>query len=148
LISCFACFRFGGSKEKEQYLSSALKIKRMVTKPVKRRTHGIIDYLFSGIQLVGPVLLRLNPKAVTTFRILGSGFLLLNALTNTPYGVKRLVSFKYHQRADSLFLAGLSLLPFLKFIGKNRLSLFFTVGFLGTAITHYMLTDYNAGSKK
>lgn len=108
----------------------------------------MIDYVFSGIQLAAPLLIRMNPKAANTFRAMGSGFLLLNALTDTPYGVKRMVSFKNHQRADSLFLAGLSLLPFLKFIGKNKKVLFFTLGFLGTAIMHYVLTDYNAGSKK
>lgn len=120
----------------------------MISKPVKPRTHGAIDYLFSGIQLAAPVLLRLNPKAVNTFRVMGSGFLLLNALTDTPYGLKHLLSFKSHQRADSLFLAGLSLLPLLKFIRNNKKAFFFTLGFLGTAVTHYVLTDYNAGSKK
>jgi hypothetical protein len=120
----------------------------MFKEPVKPRTHGVVDYVFSGIQLAAPMLIRMNPKAANTFRAIGSSFLLLNALTDTPYGVKRVVSFKDHQRADGIFLAGLSLLPFLKFIGTNKKTLFFTLGFLGTALTHYMLTDYKAGSGK
>jgi len=118
--------------------------KDMDTKPVKPRLHGIIDYVFSGIQVAVPLLLGLNKKAATTYGALGTGFLAVNALTDTPAGLKHLLSFRKHQKADQSFLAGLSLLSFVDFIRKDRKALIFHFGFLTAAIAHYILTDYNA----
>lgn len=116
----------------------------MNSKLVSPALHGIIDYKFSGILLLVPPLLHLNAKAIKTYAALGSGFLIVNALTNTPVGIKRVLSFKEHQQADTVFLAGFAVLTACRFIRKNKRSLYFHLGFLAVAITHYILTDYNA----
>lgn len=118
----------------------------MNKKPVTPAVHGIIDYVLSGIQLTVPSLLGLNDQATKTYQGLGSGFLAMNALSDTPVGIKRTISFKGHQQADAAFLTGLSLLIFSNFIHKDRKVLSFHLSFLTVAITHYILTDYNARS--
>jgi hypothetical protein len=115
-------------------------------KPVTPKAHGIIDYALSGIQLIAPALLGVNSKSRTTYQALGTGFLGINALTDTEVGLKKLIPFKGHQKADASFLAGLSLLTFTSMINKDKKALAFHLGFLALAVTHYVLTDYNSKS--
>lgn len=115
----------------------------MERKPISPAQHGIIDYAFSGIQLAGPAAIGMNKKAARAYQILGNKFLLVNSLTDTPAGIKKVISFKDHQKLDLVFIAGLSLLTLYKPIRKNRKSLCFHLGFLGTAVAHYLLTNYD-----
>ncbi|HEX8355979.1 MAG TPA: hypothetical protein VF610_01135 [Segetibacter sp.] len=117
----------------------------MNSKAVKPAIHGIIDYVFSAIQMGAPSAMGLNKKAVKTYQVLGAGFLTVNALTDTKVGIKPLISFKGHQKTDAGFLATLALLTFTKPILKHKKTLRFHLAFLGTAITYYVLSDYNAG---
>lgn len=116
----------------------------MISKPVTPTMHGIIDHVFSGILLAAPSVIDLNDNATKTYGTLGAGFLVVNALTDTPVGIQPVLSFKQHQKADAAFLAGLALLTFAGFIRKSKKALPFHLGFLATAAAHYLLTDYNA----
>jgi hypothetical protein len=118
--------------------------KIMNIKPVQPKTHGIIDYVFSGVQMAAPTALHLNSKTTKTYQALGAGFLAINALTDTAVGLNRLLSFKQHQKLDLGFLTGLSLLGFSKFIRKDKKALAFHLGFLTLAVAHYVLTDYKS----
>jgi membrane-bound metal-dependent hydrolase YbcI (DUF457 family) len=115
-----------------------------MTKPVNAKTHGVIDYAFSGIQLFGSKLLGLNKKTVKTYQFLGTGFLGVNALTATPVGLKKVISIKAHQKADASFLTALSLLTFSSMINHDKRSLEFHLGFLSLGIAHYLLSDYKS----
>ncbi|HEY0042593.1 MAG TPA: hypothetical protein VGB71_18090 [Flavisolibacter sp.] len=108
--------------------------------------HGVIDYVFSGLQLAGPPLLGLNSTASRTYQALGAGFTLVNALTDTPAGIKHLIPFKGHQKADLGFLAGMGLLTLTSFIRKDKKALGFHLGFLTLALANYLLTDYDGRS--
>lgn len=119
----------------------------MNSKPVTPVVHGIIDYVFSAILLVAPSGISIDAKTAKTYGALGAGFLIMNSLTDTPVGIKRTLSFKDHQKADAIFLTTLSLLTFSNFIRKDKQALRFHIGFLTTAIAHYILTDYKAGSQ-
>jgi cytosine/uracil/thiamine/allantoin permease len=112
-------------------------------KPVSPTAHGVIDYVFSGIQLAAPPLLGINSGASITYQALGSGITLINALTNTKAGIKHWIPFKAHQKADLGVLAGLSLLSFARIIRRDKKALRFHLIFLGLAVAHYILTDYN-----
>lgn len=116
----------------------------MNTKPVKPIHHGIIDYIFSTIQMSAPAVLGLNKKVVKTYATLGAGFLAVNAFTDTPVGLAKKLSFKTHQKLDASFLATLAGLSFTKSIRKDKRALAFHLAFLATAAAHYMLTDYDA----
>jgi hypothetical protein len=115
-----------------------------MNKSIKPAVHGIMDYLFSGVQLLVPSLLRLNKKAVKTYAAMGTGFLGINALTNTPVGIKPVLSLKTHQQIDAVSLAGLVLLSVAKPVRKDKKVLTFHLMYLAAAINNYVLTDYDA----
>ena len=115
-------------------------------KPITPVAHGVIDYVFSGLQLAATPFLPLNNSTTRTYQALGAGFTLVNALTKTPVGVKQLIPFKGHQKADLGFLAGLTLLSFVTYIRKDRNARIFHLSFLAIALLHYALTDYDARS--
>lgn len=117
-----------------------------MNKPLSPTAHSVIDYVFSGVQLAGPSLLGLNKSASRTYQALGAGFTIVNALTDTPAGIKHLIPFRGHQKADLGFLAGTTLLSMASFIRKDKKALYFHLGFLALALTNYLLTDYESGS--
>lgn len=77
----------------------------MASKPATPTLHGIIDYLFSGVLLYGPYVANLNDAATKTYNAIGASFLVGNAATDTPVGIKPVLSFKHHQKTD-LFFSG------------------------------------------
>lgn len=112
-------------------------------KPVSPAAHGIMDYVISGVEMAAPSLLGLNTKAARTYQALGAGYTLVNALTRTPVGVKKVIPLKTHQKGDVGLLAGLALLSFVPFIRNDRKALIFHLCFLGIATLQYALTDYD-----
>ncbi|GAB3255794.1 FAD-dependent oxidoreductase [Larkinella harenae] len=125
-----------------------VNLQTMDSKPITPKLHGILDYVFAGLQLTAPALLGLNPQTVRTYQALGTSFTVVNALTDTPVALKRVIPFEDHQKIDAAFLAGLSLLTFAKFIRNDKASLGFHLGFLGTAVANYLLTDYKGSKQK
>ncbi len=120
----------------------------MTPKPVTPKAHGIIDYVFSGVLLYGPYVASLGDAATKTYNALGASFLVGNAFTDTPVGIKPVLSFKHHQKTDLAFIAGLTLLTAASFIRKDKKALSFHLGFLAAAAAHYLLTDYDVEIRK
>ncbi|WP_234736328.1 hypothetical protein [Tellurirhabdus bombi] len=120
----------------------------MTNKPVKAKLHGILDYAFAGVQLTLPAILGINPTAVKTYRAIGLGFLTANALTDTPAGIYPVISLPTHKKVDAASILSQSLLTFAPFIRKDQTALNFHLGFLGAAITNYLLTDYQSQPRK
>ncbi|HEX2534661.1 MAG TPA: hypothetical protein VHK69_13040 [Chitinophagaceae bacterium] len=114
----------------------------MATKPVTPKLHGILDYGFSAVQLSAPLLPLLSRQAKFIYPALGTTFLALNALSQTPVALKPLIPMKVHRKTDQGFLVGLAALTLLPAIRKNRKTLLFHGAFLALALTHYLLTDY------
>jgi hypothetical protein len=119
----------------------------MTSTPITPKLHGIIDYAFSAVQLVAPTVLGLNKKAKKAYDGTGGMFLTVNTLTDTPVGVNGGISFRTHQKADAVSLAGLALLSFSKFIRNDKKALGFHLTLLTIAIANYMLTDYKSASR-
>jgi hypothetical protein len=112
-------------------------------KPITPTIHGILDYALAGVQMIVPAALGFNKKVVRTYLDLGAGFFGVNALSNTPVGIKRMISMKDHQRADAAFLTTLTLLTFTKTMEKDKRALAFHFGMLALSLAHYALTDYD-----
>lgn len=123
------------------------KFEIMEKKPLKPIHHGIIDYGFAAVQLAGPTLLGLNENTRKLHQLFGLKLLGLNALTDTPAGIKPVLSFEKHQKADLAVLGSMTALTGLKHIRNNRRSLIFHLAFVGLSAAHYLLTDYKAGSR-
>ena len=116
----------------------------MTSKPLTPKMHGLIDYVFSAIQVILPGSIAINSSTMRTYQMLGLGFLLTNAFTDTPVGLKKSLSFRTHQKADLAFLGTLGLLSFTGMIRNDKKALAFHLGFLTLAATHYLLTDYSS----
>lgn len=116
-------------------------------KPISPLAHGVIDYAFSGVQAFVPPLLNVNPVAGATFKLLACGFAAVNVLTDTPVGLKPLISFGAHKQLDRAFLVGQAALLATPFIRKDKKALLFHAGFLALAVLNYVFTDYRSGSK-
>lgn len=112
-------------------------------KPVSPTAHGIMDYVISGVEMAAAPLLGLNTKATRTYQALGAGYTLINALTKTPVGVKKMIPLKTHQKGDLGLIAGVALLTFVPFIRKDKKALFFNLGLVALVALQYALTDYN-----
>lgn len=76
----------------------------MTHQPVTPTAHGLIDYGFGAIQLAAPSALGLNAPTKKAYQLLGIGFLAVNAFTDTPVGIKPVLSFQQHQTMDATFL--------------------------------------------
>jgi len=112
-------------------------------KPINAKTHGIIDYVFGGAQLIAPSLVGVNNNAKVTYQLLSAAFTGVNVFTNTPVGLKKVISMKGHQTADITFLAGMSALTATDMIKNDKKALTLHLVFLGLAVMNYVLTDYD-----
>lgn len=119
----------------------------MEKKPLSPVQHGIIDYGFAAVQLAGPTLLGLNKKTQKLHQLFGLKLLGMNALTDTPAGIKPVISLKTHQKADLAVLGSMTALTAMKHIRNNRKSLIFHLAIVGLSAANYLLTDYKSGSK-
>lgn len=117
-----------------------------MTKPIDAKLHGMLDYGFAAINLVGPALLNLPKQTKNIYAGLAGTLASVNAVTDTPVGVKPVMSFKNHQKADLSLLGGLALLSFAKPIREHKPSLYFHLGMFAAALTQYLLTDFNQSS--
>jgi len=111
-------------------------------KPITPDTHGIVDYVLTGVQAAAPVLLHLNKYSVRTYAALAAGMGVINALTDTRVGIKRRLSVRTHRKADLSLLGAMALLTTLPFVRNHKKALAFHLGFLAISVLHYVLTDY------
>jgi len=105
--------------------------------------HGIIDYGFAAVQMAGPTLLGLNDKTRKLHLLLGLKVLGVNALTDSPAGIKPVVSMKTHRKADLALLGSMTALTAMKPIYKNKRSLIFHLTLVGLGAANFLLTNYN-----
>jgi hypothetical protein len=117
-------------------------IKVMNTKPINSRTHAIVDYAFSAAQILAPKMIGLDHKAVKSYAEIGTGFLALASITDTPAAIRPAIPMETHQKMDMAFLAGQALMTFAPMVRKNRKTLIFHLAFLTLAVANYVLTDY------
>jgi hypothetical protein len=67
-----------------------------VNKPIKSGAHGAIDYGFLALNLSAPSLLGLNGAARALAYLFGGAQGLLNAVTDQPLALRRIVPFGTH----------------------------------------------------
>ena len=112
-------------------------------KPIDAKMHGMLDYGFAAMNLVAPALLNLPKQTKNIYAGLAGTVAGVNAVTDTPVGIKPMLSLKNHQKADLSFLGTLALLTFTKPIRENKPSLYFHLSVFAMAVTQYVLTDFN-----
>lgn len=114
-----------------------------MTKPIDAKLHGMLDYGFAAMNLVVPMLLKLPVQTRNIYAGLAGTLASVNAVTDTPVGVKPLLSLKNHQKADLSLLGTMALLTLSKPIREHKPSLYFHLGTFAAALTQYLLTDFD-----
>ncbi len=114
-----------------------------MNKPISPKVHGIIDYVMGGALAVLPKAIGLNSDAVKAYGGLAANFLVVDALTDTPVGLKKVMSCGTHKKADLATLGTLALMSLAKPFRQDRRALAFHIGLLALTSAQYMLTDYD-----
>ncbi len=112
--------------------------------PIKDEAHSLIDYGFAAVSSLGPLVLGLHGPARAIPLAWGVGQGVLNAFTDQPYALRRVVSFRRHGDAEAVALpAFLATVALTRPFEQRRAKLF--LGVLLTAlVSNYALTDYDA----
>jgi glucose uptake protein GlcU len=113
-------------------------------KPIDPKMHAIADYVMSAAQAVVPAMLPMNSAARKTFQVMSLGMAANNAMTDTPAGVKPVISMNTHKKMDMGMMAASALLTFTKSIRKDKVALAFHLSCLGLILTTFLLTDFDA----
>lgn len=116
----------------------------MSDKPIGPTAHGAIDYGFVTLQTLAPSLFGLQGAArVLCYTFAGTQGV-LNALTDHPLGLKRVIPLRVHGELETPFVPALLVLPWLTGALKQRNARRYFLSFFSIAIANYLLTDYNA----
>ena len=115
-----------------------------MNKPISPKLHGILDYAVVGMLAVLPASLGLKKGAVGSYAAVATNYLAVNSLTDTPVGIKKVLTFKAHQKADIATLGMLAIMTMAPAIRKDKKALYFHVGFMAMVATQYLLTDFEA----
>lgn len=86
---------------------------RLAPKVISPKTHGVIDYIHAGTNIVAGMLFRRNGRrrASTAAYALGAGVLINALMTDYPLGVFRRYSFRVHGALDYGISAASAAMP-------------------------------------
>jgi hypothetical protein len=106
-----------------------------VIKPIKPAAHGVIDYGFVALNTLAPTLFGLTGSARTLCYLFAGAQGVLNALTDHPPGIRKLVPLRVHGQLETPYVPTLLAQPR---TGRYFLSLF------AIAASNFLLSDYMA----
>jgi uncharacterized protein len=112
--------------------------------PITVKGHSLIDYGLTGVALGGPPLLGL--KGAARWIPIGWGLTqgALNALTDQPYAIRRLVSFRNHGRIETVGVPALAGTILATGAYRDRTAAAYFAGMLAALGLVYALTDWDA----
>jgi len=113
-------------------------------KPLTPQKHAIVDYVFLAANLTGPALVGASPRAKVLFASFGAVQGSLNAFTDQPLAIKRLIPFKVHGLIEKYSGPAYVALPLLLGVHRNPRDRALWLGMGAALITAYNLTDWNA----
>jgi hypothetical protein len=113
-------------------------------KQIDPTTHAALDYGLSALQVFGPELLKLGPRASLVSAALGASYGATTAVTDTPLALKPIISFPLHGRLEVPFIAAMLGVPWLTGACKRPKAKLFFLGCVGMALANYLMTDFDA----
>lgn len=120
----------------------------MDRKVISPGVHGLIDYGFGIVATTAPALLGLSGPA----RLLPGGWAVaqgtLNAVTDQPHAITRLVPFATHGRVETFGLPALFLATVASGALKQPGARPFFAALFAALMANYFLTDYDATPKR
>lgn len=120
----------------------------MERKPISPGLHGLVDYGFGIVNVSVPALLGLSGSARVIPAVWAIAQGTLNAFTNQPYAVDRVIPFATHGRAESFGLPALAGAAVVSGALRQQKARLFFAGLFAALLTNYFLTDYKATPEK
>lgn len=117
---------------------------RRFPQPIKATAHGIIDYGFFALMTAGPVLAGVSPRLRALSWSVAATQGTINALTDTPVGLRRLIPLRVHGWLELAAAPAVVALPPLAGAVGDRRSRTAWLTVLALLATNYTLTDYEA----
>jgi hypothetical protein len=116
----------------------------MYRKPIGPTAHGVIDYAFATLNSLAPTLFGLTGPAKAICYGFAATQGTLNALTDHPLGVKKVVPLRIHGKLETPYVPAILLLPWATGAFRQRNARLYFGAFFALAATNYLLSDYNA----
>ena len=113
-------------------------------KPIDPTTHGAIDYAFAAAHALAPTVLGLTGSARALCYGYAAAILGINALTDHPLGVARVIPFLKHGELETPLVPSIALLPIVTGAARQRNAALYFAAYFALAATNYLLTDYTA----
>lgn len=117
-------------------------------RPIGPTAHGALDYGFMTLNALAPSLLGLKGTARMLCYAFAGGQGLLNAFTDHPLGLRRLVPLRVHGQLETPFVPAILVLPWLTGALRQRNARRYFLSFFGIALVNYLLTDYKANERE
>lgn len=115
-------------------------------RPISPRAHGAIDYgllmMWAGV----PHLLGLPQPVRTVFATMGLGQAGLNAVTDQPYALRRIVPFRVHGLIEKYSSPLYVVLPLAAGTWDDRRSRVYFLAAGAVLVANFNLTNWNATS--
>lgn len=116
----------------------------MYKRPIGPTAHGAVDYAFAAMNTMAPALFGLTVPAKAICYGFAASQGLLNALTDHPLAVKKVVPLRVHGEVETPYLPAILALPWITGALKQRNARMYFGAFFAVACANYFLTDYNA----
>ena len=114
----------------------------MTNKPISPAAHGAIDYAFAAAHALAPSVLGLTGPAKTLCYGFAAATLAINALTDHPLGVVRVIPFRRHGELETPFFPAIALLPWLTGASAQPRARWYFAAYFVLGAANYLLTDY------
>lgn len=114
-------------------------------KPLTPTTHAALDYTLGATLLTAPHLLRLTRGARAFFGAFGAVAIGVNALTDSPLGVRRVIPWRTHRAIDLASDPVFAVLPVVTGIAKDPRARALWLAASATLAAAVVLTDWEAG---
>lgn len=118
------------------------KKQTLLPRPITPRAHGLLDYALLGVWVGVPRLLKLPRRVQNVFGTMGLAQAGLNAVTDQPYALRRLVPFRVHGQIEKYAGPLYVVLPLAAGAWRDPRSRAFHLAFGAVLLTNFTLTDW------
>lgn len=119
----------------------------MKLKLLDARMHGFVDFLVVGLFAAAPMLLGFQGMTAHLCYGLAGVHLLVTLLTDFPFGIAKVLSFRLHGWIELMVAPTLIALPWIFGFGNDRNAMLFFSAFGAVVFLAWVITDYDRAGR-